>query len=472
MPFGRLCILILAVFTAYVIYLNFAYTAHTNAFIYVLVVIPAFAVVYFLAYKIRFLPAAFAVTVFVGAFLAKGVFAALVDTQPVSDFNTFYSCAVDLLNGNKSFGQGLYFRTWAYQTGPIIYYSFIMKLFGTGLLPLKLINCFFMAGSNMFVYLIARKVSNDYTARFVALLYLIYPEPYFLAAVLTNQHFASCMFLAAIYVLLVERMNIIARGAVAGVLIALGNAVRPLGIIIAAAVFIWGLIEAIRFRKLAKVAVAALVLAVYLLGSFGISASVKYSGINPEGLANNFPLWKFVVGLNQQSKGQFNYEDQNKLLYIEDFGKRNEDAKKVIKERIEVGPHELLQLMGEKVNIMWAEFDTLRWEFYQSTDGSLKPSKDFEKIEPVVLGLEKIFYMAVFILLLAGLCMSVANGKIRTEIVLLSILLLCFFGAHLLIEIQVRYRYFALLIIFILAAKGSEILFAGLKNYRRQYDNL
>ncbi|HEX2926632.1 MAG TPA: hypothetical protein VHP38_10320 [Ruminiclostridium sp.] len=37
------------------------------------------------------------------------------------------------------------------------------------------------------------------------------------------------------------------------------------------------------------------------------------------------------------------------------------------------------------------------------------------------------------------------------------------------IEIQVRYRYFALMLVFILAAKGSELLMSACRKYRKKY---
>lgn len=464
---SKLIILVLAIFVSYLILLNLVCSVYTNAVLYAIIVAPVFAAILFLSSKINILPAPFAIMVFIMAFLIKGVFAAMIDTPPISDFNTFYKYAILLTQGDKSFGQLFYFKTWAYQTGPVIYYSAIMKMFGTGLLPLKLVNCFFMAGSNMLVYLIARKVSNDFTARFVALLYLVYPAPYFLTPVLTNQHFAACMFLAGIYVLMLGSMNLILRGILAGLLMSVGNAVRPLGLLIAAAVIIWSLIQAVSFRKTATLVMTAVLLVVYLSGSFGLSAAVRRTEINPEGLRNNFPLWKFVIGFNQNSKGQFNYDDQNNIFLIEDFSKRNSAALETIKKRISIEPYKMISFIGTKVNLMWAEFDTMMWGFYEKEDGKLKASKEIQRIEPIILRIEKIFYFQVFILLLIGLVRSLLSQGIKSEILLVSVILLCFFSVHLLIEIQVRYRYFAVLLVFVLAAKGSEVLFAPFTKYTK-----
>ncbi|HEY5585388.1 MAG TPA: hypothetical protein VIK78_12990 [Ruminiclostridium sp.] len=463
---SKTVILILAVFSIYLLYLNFWCSVQYNALIYAIIVIPVFAVIFLIAYKMNISPLAFAITILVLAFLSKGIFAALVDTQPVSDFNTFYQCAIKLINGDKSFGHTFYFKSWAYQTGPIIYYSAIMKFFGTGLLPLKLVNCFFMAGTNAFIYLIARKVSNDYTARFVALLYLIYPAPYFLTSVLTNQHFAACMFLAAIYILFIEKLNFILKVLLAGVLLSVGNAVRPLGLVIIIALVMWGIVELIRHKKVAKIGMVVLLVGIYLLVNFGIATMVKRTDVNPEGLSNNYPLWKFVIGFNNDSKGQFSYEDQDKIFYIQDSTQRNNVSMQVIKERLSIGLPKLASLINIKQRIMWAELDTLRWEFYQKIDDKMILPQGFEKIEFGILRIEKVYYLLVFILMILGLCRVFLNKRVKPEVLLLSMLLLCYFGVHILIEVQTRYRYFAVILMFVLAAKGSELLFNNFKTYR------
>ena len=38
---------------------------------------------------------------------------------------------------------------------------------------------------------------------------------------------------------------------------------------------------------------------------------VRVTGLNPEGLVNNLPLWKFVLGFNLESGGAWNQADYN-----------------------------------------------------------------------------------------------------------------------------------------------------------------
>lgn len=477
---SKVTICFLAIYTLYLIFinqifidlisLNINYPLKYSVMAYVaiaILVISVFILICLVSCRLNISPAAFAMVIFILAFVFKSILIFLTDTKPVSDFNVFYQYALKLFNGDKSFGDTLYFKTWAYQTGPVIYYAAIMKIFGTGLIPLKLVNCFFMAGTNVLIYLIARKISNDFAARAVALLYLLYPAPYFLTTVLTNQHFAACMFLLAIYIFLVERLNWAIKGTIAGAVIAIGNAVRPIGIVIIAASIIWGIIEILRTHKYVKMGSVIMLLIAYLLVNYGCSAMVKYTGINSEGLVNNFPLWKFVVGLNYESRGTFSYEDEDKVYKIQDFNERNNVAKQVIKQRLSIGFKQLSKLINEKQIAMWVVTDTLSWGFYNQIDGQLVPSKELKKIELTILKIEKIYYVLIFILMFIGLCKLFVDNKINQSALLLSLTLLCYFGIHFLIEIQVRYRYFAVIIVFIMAAKGIEMLLCRIRAYKK-----
>ena len=466
---SKAVIFILAIYTLYLICLNIKAIKYNIVVFakYTLLILSVFVIIYFVANHINKSPVVFAMVIFVLSVVAKSMLIFLTDTKPVSDFEIFYQYSIELVNGNTAFGDSLYFKTWAYQTGPVIYYAAIMKLFGTGLLPLKIVNCFFMAATNVLIYLIARKISNENSARAVSLLYLFYPAPYFLTTVLTNQHFAAGMFLLAIYIFLSERLNWAIKGIIAGVVIAFGNAVRPIGIIIIVASIIWGIIEIIRTHKYFKMCSIITLLISYLLVNYGCSAVVKYTGINSEGLVNNFPLWKFVVGLNYEAKGQFSYEDENNIYKIKDFDERNNVAKQVIKQRLSIGARQLAGLMNEKQKTMWAGTDTISWGFYKEIDGQLVASKEVKKFEAIILKLEKIYYVLIYILMLLGICKLLTDDEISQAISLLSLILLCYFGVHFLIEIQVRYRYFAVIIVFIMAAKGSEMLFSRCGAYRK-----
>jgi hypothetical protein len=465
----RAIIFILSLFVLYMLYFNVVYAYKHQTMVYVAILLPVIILMFVLSYKLQVSPVVFSIIIFVSAFVLKGAFILLIKSQPISDFQTYYICAKRLFEGNRNVGHSQYFATWGYQMGPVLYYTGIMKLFGTGLLGLKLVNCFFMAGTNVFIYLIARKISNDYTARFVSLLYVLYPAPYFLSSVLTNQHFTAFMFLAGIYFLISDNFNILVRGILSGLLMSAGNAVRPIGVVVIGAVLIWGLIELIRSKRLKVLAPIILLAAVYFFTSWGISKVIQQTDICPTGLKNNFPLWKFVIGLNYDSQGRFSFDDENNIFYISDTAKRDVVAKETIKDRLSIKPSKLANLFDTKVKIMWGDFDTMRWASSIQGKNGPEPSKSVAKLEPFALKTEKAFYIWMIFLLAAGMIIILFNKKLQSSVLLLSTIVLCYIGAHILIEIQVRYRYFAVILMFILAAKGSELLFSSLYKYRRNH---
>ena len=450
---------ILAIYVFYILVLNIIYAYEKSAIRYAILVVPVFALILFLAYKFEVPTFRFSIAIFLGAFIIKAFLAISVSTPPISDFAIFYNAAIDVINGKKSFDNTPYFATWAYQMGPVLYYAAIMKLFGTSLIPLKLVNCIFMAGTNVFIYLIAERLSNAKAARFVAVLYMLYPAPFFLVPALTNQHFAACMFLAGIWIIMQLNKSIHMKSLIAGVLMALGNAVRPLGIVIIGAVIACGIVESVRKKSLRNISAAILLVVIFTLSGTLLSQAVKYSGLNSQGLTNNFPLWKFVVGLNYETKGTYSFSDQKDIFKIKDVALRDETAKEIIIERLSIAPQKLIELFNEKHKIMWARFDSLEWGFSNKTANGWELKQKVKGIEIIVLSIEKMYYICMMLLLLIGVLRYICCQNQDEYWILLSLILLCFLGAHIFIEIQVRYRYFAVIIMFIIVSKGSEILF-------------
>ncbi len=454
---------LLAIYVFYILVLNVIYAYEKSAIRYSILVIPVFALVLFCAYKFNVPTFRFSLVLFLCAFIIKAFLAINVTTPPISDFGVFYNAAIDVINGKKSFDSIPYFATWAYQMGPVLYYAAIMKLFGTSLIPLKLVNCIFMAGTNVFIYLIAEKLSNAKAARFVSILYMLYPAPFFLVPALTNQHFAACMFLVGIWVIMQHNKSIYMKSIIAGVLMAMGNAVRPLGIVIIGAVIAFGIVESVRKKSLRNISAAILLVVIFSLSGTLLSQAVKHSGLNSQGLTNNFPLWKFVVGLNYETKGTYSFSDQQDIFRIRDVTLRDEIAKKIIIERLSVAPQKLIELFNEKHKIMWARFDSLEWGFSNKTANGWELKDRVKGIEIIVLSIEKMYYICMMLLLLIGVLRYICCQSQHEYWLLVSLILLCFLGAHIFIEIQVRYRYFAVIIMFILMSKGSEILFKNIK---------
>ncbi|MBQ3556830.1 MAG: glycosyltransferase family 39 protein [Oscillospiraceae bacterium] len=378
-----------------------------------------------------------------------------LESQPVQDFDTMYRAAVQLARGGHGYLQDTYFFNWAYQSAFVAYEALVIRLFGESLLPLQLLNALWMSGTAVLVYRIAGRVAGGKAAAAVGTLYTLYPAPLFLAGVLTNQHLSVFLLYAGLYVLMSGRGLSWPRTVGAGVLIALGNAMRPIGIIPLLACVIWLVLRAMTGRSWKTLLHGAAAAASYFLCGILLSALIVGSGINPNGLANNQPMWKFVVGLNQETDGRWNRADYERFIVPSADDPEGVDAamREEVAQRLSVGPGKLAGLAMRKSSAMWAGYEDLYWGF-----GHLDPEKDalprisWNSLQLLLAHVEKGLYLLAFALAFAGvLCRLTRKEKVGADLV--PVLLLCgYYAVHLIVEVQVRYRYFLMPCVFILAA--------------------
>ena len=385
----------------------------------------------------------------------------LVGAQPVQDFSTMYTAACQLAAGSHEYLSldTCYFYNWAYQTAFVVYESLVIRIFGEGYLALQVLNALYMGGTAALTYAIGRRLLPGRGALAAGVLYVLYPAPLFLAAVLTNQHLSVFLLYLGVWVLVSGKDGQVSlpRAALAGLLFALGNAIRPIGIVVLLAVLLWCLIglarrfTACRERILPALARPALLAVCYVLAGALLAAAVVWSGANPWGLSNNQPMWKFVLGLNEESSGAWNAEDYNELYLLQ--GEEADAAmRETVRERLLVGPVRLARLMWNKCELMWADNEYMSWGF-----GHLDHSADLAGPLTVGQGVnlacywDKGAYLLLFALALAALVRRLLNRRPRAR-TLLPVQIFCgYFAVHLLIEVQSRYRYFLMPTIALLA---------------------
>ena len=206
---------------------------------------------------------------------------------------------------------------------------------------------------------------------------------------------------------------------------------------------------------------------VYLV--IGVSASliITQTGINKQGLKNNNPEWKFVLGFNHDSCGYYNEED---TIYLSDRKKERE----VIKERIMVNPIKMTQLMTCKIDNFWLQSDiSVKHNMYITKKINILGMKiNFMDIEKIFITFNKLLYLLTLFTCLTGV---IYNRKkiIKSSAFFFIILMIVTFGVYLLIEIQPRYAYFIQVSIFILSTYGYDMLLnkvkAIYKNMKKKY---
>ena len=405
----------------------------------------------------------FALFLFALRFALALCFILWLDSQPVQDFNSLYTAANQLAQGSHAYLDNLYFFNWAYQSAFMAYEALVISLFGSSLLPLQLLNGIYLAMTDVLVYLIARKLTGERVAMMAGLLYALYPAPLFLAGVLTNQHLSVFLFYAGVYLLVKQRELSPLRALGAGALLALGNAMRPIGVIPLLAAVIWCVLCALRRTRWRTLLHGALVATSYFAVGAALTGLIVVSGINPEGLVNNQPMWKFAVGLNEDSNGCWNAADYEAFLSLP-TQEGHEAMTEAVKERLSVGIPKLAGLAWRKSAVMWAANEDLYWGF-----GHLDPEEaalsfpvtlSWNRMQLLLGGLDKGVYLLAFTLALVGLLSRLRRSEGCGRTLLLTLLVCGYYAVHLIVEVQVRYRYFLMPCIFVLAALALERLFS------------
>lgn len=419
-----------------------------NLFEVILVIVAIVAMILIIMFlrKIKYRKR-FLFSLFIVSFLIRFIWILWIDTIPISDFKVMYDGATEIAKGNYSFIlESNYFNIWVYQLGFTGYLAILLKVFNNSLFMIKFINVIIVSLIPVIIFLSAEKLTNAKIARIPSILYALYIGSIANTSVLTNQHLATLLFYIAVY-LLVINLNRKFKWILIGLCIAVGNIIRPEGSIVLLAILLFLVFKNLTSAKeigkgvLEFAGIIIIVILVSKLVSFGF---VK-AGISNYPLSNRDPLWKFSCGLNPNSKGTYNDEDLVYLNIAELSGKTRKEAHmELIKERIS-NPLQLGVTMAYKYVNMWALNDTsLQFAF---TDNVNKP-----QVYNIVIKIEKIQYMIVTILFMFGIISIIKRKKGFENNHIYLIIFLGYLLAHLLIEVQPRYRYMSLPILFIISS--------------------
>lgn len=328
---------------------------------------------------------------------------------------------------------------------------------------LKIVNCAVSAGINLLIYYIAQELfDNKVASRTVSIVYMIFPFAVLNTNVLSNSHISAFFLFFGVLLLIKgrQRHDIIDYG-ISGLSIALGNIFRPDGLILLVAlgaVFFFDLFGKEKIVDTVKKVVAFF--GAYLGLMVIASNIIVATGINPNGLKNEDPLWKFVLGTNYESKG--GYSDTDLLLIEEYMGKYDcsyeEAEKQIIIERIHQ-PMKLLSMMQDKVNTMWWS-DGITWSFSDDFMNNLPTL-----VEQIRRINREIWYFTMLLLVLSvgAYCKL---GKRKTSNLIIPFIIFATFVVYLLIEVQPRYAYMVQIAVFIMAAGGLDFGESKLKNWK------
>ncbi len=414
----------------------------------------AFIIVTFISLKVDIKK--FPIILFITSLVIRLVMILLFNFPQVSDFETLLNASNSFTKGDFSFQNDAYFSMWGYQTGFVIYQGIILKLFNSTFV-LKLLNAIFSSGLCVLIYVFGKKQVSEKSAKMASLLYMIFPFSLYLNTVLANHHLSTFLMYIGIFFLL-KKDKKTKDYVLAGVLISFGNIIRPEGIIVVTTFIIFELLNLKKDRvKMVLKNISVFLVIYFLVGTFS-SFLVTKTGINEQGLKNNNPKWKFVLGFNHDSCGYYDASDEK---YLNDEEKEIE----VIKERVLVNPIKMGKLMTCKVNKFWLQtsLSSKNKMYTDKTYHILGFDIKFTDIENIVVSFNTILYIITLFMCMIGV---IFNRKkiIKDNSFFFVIMMMVTFGVYLLIEIQPRYAYFIHVSIFILSAYGYDFVLDKIKN--------
>ncbi|EMI9087326.1 MULTISPECIES: glycosyltransferase family 39 protein [Bacillus] len=386
------------------------------------------------------------------AFTLRLAWVLTVQTNVVQDFEQMYNGAVDAANNNFSFADKAYFTTWVYQLGFTMYQAGVIKLFGEGVLAIKLLNILYCTGITYFIYRIATHLFNEFSGRVAALIFATYIPNIMMTSVLTNQHLATFLFYGGFYLLVKKGISHSYAWIFVSILIAFGDIMRPIGIVILLALILFLLItHIIGDKKLnKKMVISKLIgmIGIYYIVHFIFSYTLIATGVTQYPLSSRDPYWKFVVGFNPETTGGFSFPD-HKLVFQYPIGEeRFEIEKQLIKERT-ADKGQLLLLFKDKFKIMWGDYDAA---IYWGLEGHPRP-----ELSRLLWTLEKLCYVSICIFACIASIKTIKEQRNKT-LLFFSLLILGYVGVHFFIEIQSRYRYFIIPTFMIIQGYGVYLI--------------
>lgn len=348
----------------------------------------------------------------------------VVDTPVISDFKTMLEASRELINETANYKEMPYFLFWGYQMGHVIYQALLLSIVNS-ITFLKIINAIITSLTVVMIYLIGTVLSSKKSALIISLIYSVFLFPLLLNTVLTNQLLPILLLLIALYIWIKNKKGKYWQIIVIGILLAISNIVRSETIVILLAFILYTIFLIIKKENWKRQIInITLIMLSYFAMTTSASFLLKVTDISPNGLENKNSAWKFLEGLNTETRGQYSTDDAMKYSYS--AKKTKQELERRIKEDWEKYP----LLFAQKTKILWLNSD-LSW--------SLGHMKNQETVR-IYEGINQIFiYFFVIMALLSSITLFKKTYK-KEQILILSILFV-YFGVYLFIEVMPRYAY-------------------------------
>ena len=386
---------------------------------------------------------------------------------PTSDFANYYDMGVAFVRGDYAFiantAAGYHISSFS---GLGVINGLIMMLSGTDVRSFQLAQCVITSLIAAVVYLLARRV-DEASAPAAGLLFAFYPANIVFSQVTSNQHIAILFALLSIWMAILAFSQ---PGFLKAAGLALGSAVLLLlsyfshpstATTLIAFGILWLVVFFSALKKKQELLRLLLVCVVFCVGFFALRAGaevgMRAAGLSGESSASSNYLAKVVIGLNPDTVGGYSAEDWGSI-WAQPEEEQNAFCIEVIRERLK--QDDLFGFFDAKILRMWMVPDvSFGWAMAGETPTGQANAMLVERDNWLAGAKLLDFFYVAFLFVLAWV-----GGLLRrrgSAADLLLWVMLGWMGAHLLIEIQTRYRYFAMPLLMIFAAYGCFCLFGG-----------
>lgn len=240
-------------------------------------------------------------------------------TKPVSDYQVLLEGARDIVNGtfkSQAVKPSDYFRYYNFQIGYAYYLSVFMRVFGDRLLYFKIVEMVVITLTVLTLYKTLRLFSNRHVAFFGAGLFAFFPFIFIGAGIINNQHEGLLLEALAIYFVLKRRswLNLL----IAAICIAVAQILRPTAVVVAMAILVALIIQAIQQKSRQRLVEAVLFLSCFWILGWAINQLFILSGIAPYGIKGGNPYYKFLIGLTGKGvSGKYTTSARKSQLYYD-----------------------------------------------------------------------------------------------------------------------------------------------------------
>lgn len=399
-------------------------------------------------------------------FIPRYLWINVVNVRPMADFDTYHIFATAISQGR--FTGNEYISLFPHYIAYPAFLSIFYHLFGSRTIIVYLLNIFFSCGITVLIYLIGCKLIDRRSGIIAAVIWAFWPSQIFYSVLVATEITFTFLILLCIYFFLratsVKRTftKSISLFAVLGIMSAISNSIRPIALILLAAIAIYYIYISEPFLFNKRVLLSKTIVLLTLLTSYIVTSSVILQIISLA-IDRDVPKYPFgfnlYVGSNYLSSGTWNAEDSNYLFgLVEQKRFTSQEIHNILFKRgIErIKSRTLLEnltLVINKHGVMWAaDHDSIEYA-KAGIEKEKPPVQAFYKYEKILILLSNFYYYLILVFCMVGAIKCIKYNECG-----LNILPILFVSGmvivHMMVEVAGRYHFPAISLFALLGSFG------------------